>query len=63
MRRLLNHPRLFQPTLFQAPPARPSFQTLPADIQAKTIQLLARLLCHRRGGASASRENQEADDE
>ena len=63
MRRLVNHPRLGQTTLFQAPPARPSFRTLPPDIQAKTIQLLARLLRPRSDAVFASREGQEARDE
>jgi hypothetical protein len=33
-----------QPTLFHPPPARPHFQTLPQDLQDRTIRLLARLL-------------------
>jgi len=39
-------PRLSQPTLFHAHPrpTHPPFQTLPPDIQHKTIRLLARLL-------------------
>ena len=37
-------PRLSQPTLFRPPASRPSFQTLPAEIQEKAIRLLARLL-------------------
>jgi hypothetical protein len=38
-------PRLSQPSLFHCPPAPPPpFQTLPLDIQDKTIRLLARLL-------------------
>jgi hypothetical protein len=36
--------RVSQPTLFHPPPPRPPFQTLPPDIQARTIRLLARLL-------------------
>lgn len=44
MLRLLNRRRLPQPTLFHPPHQRPSFQTLPPEIQAKTIRLLARLL-------------------
>ena len=35
---------LSQPTLFHPPQPRPRFQTLPQDIQDKTIRLLARLL-------------------
>ena len=37
-------PRLSQPTLFRPPASGPSFQTLPPEIQEKTIRLLARLL-------------------
>jgi hypothetical protein len=44
MRRFVIPPRLLQPTLFRPVPSRPSFQTLPPEIQAKTIRLLARLL-------------------
>ena len=44
MRRFVMPPRLLQPTLFRPVPSRPSFQTLPPEIQAKTIRLLARLL-------------------
>jgi hypothetical protein len=36
--------RVSQPTLFHPPPPRPPFQTLPPDIQERTIRLLARLL-------------------
>jgi hypothetical protein len=36
--------RASQPTLFHPPPLRPQFQTLPHDIQDRTIRLLARLL-------------------
>jgi hypothetical protein len=44
MRRSVIPPRLSQPTLFHPVSSRPSFQTLPSEIQAKTIRLLARLL-------------------
>ena len=44
MSRLLNRRRLAQPTLFHRPHPRPLFQTLPPEIQEKTIRLLARLL-------------------
>ena len=44
MPRSMIPPRLSQPTLFRPPPSRPPFQTLPPDIQEKTIRLLARLL-------------------
>lgn len=37
-------PRVSQPTLFHPPPLRPSFQRLPAEIQDKTIRVLALLL-------------------
>ena len=33
-----------QPMLFHPPSPRPRFQTLPVDIQERTIRLLARLL-------------------
>ena len=36
--------RLVQPSLFQTPPAHPSFRGLPPETQGKTIVLLARLL-------------------
>jgi hypothetical protein len=36
--------RLSQPTLFHPPDPQPPFQTLPRDIQEKTMRLLARLL-------------------
>ena len=44
MRRSVIPRRLSQPTLFRPPASRPSFQTLPPEIQEKTIRLLARLL-------------------
>ena len=45
MPRSERRPRLSQPSLFHCPPAPPPlFQTLPLDIQDKTIRLLARLL-------------------
>jgi hypothetical protein len=44
MPRSLNPRRRAQPSLFQTPPAYPSFQRLPLETQAKTIVLLARLL-------------------
>jgi hypothetical protein len=44
MRRSVIHPRLVQPTLFRSVPERPSFRTLPSEIQTKTVRLLARLL-------------------
>jgi hypothetical protein len=58
MRRLLRRPRLSQPTLFHPPHPRPSFQTLPPEIQEKTIRLLGLLLrMHvERGLASGQQE-------
>jgi hypothetical protein len=44
MRQSVIPPRLSQPTLFRPLPSRPLFQTLPPEIQAKTIRLLAWLL-------------------
>lgn len=38
--------RFVQPSLFQRPPAHPSFRRLPPETQGKTIVLLARLLRH-----------------
>ena len=56
MRRSVIPPRLSQPTLFHPPPSRPSFQTLPPEIQVKTIRLLARLLRgHVERGAAVGR--------
>jgi hypothetical protein len=61
MLRSVNQPQLSQPTLFHPPPSRPSFQTLPPEIQEKTIRLLARLLRLHVDQAVAS--DQEARDE
>jgi hypothetical protein len=46
MPQFLRRARLSEPTLFHPHPhpMRPYFQTLPHDIQHKTIRLLARLL-------------------
>ena len=44
MRRSVIPPRLPQPTLFRPVSPYPTFQTMPVEIQAKTIRLLARLL-------------------
>jgi hypothetical protein len=60
MLRSVNRPRLSQPTLFHPPPSRPSFQTLPSDIQEKTIRLLARLLRLHIDRVLASGQGQEA---
>ena len=62
MPRSVDHTRLSQPSLFHPPPLGPQFQTLPPDIQDKTIRLLARLLrveADRRRAA----ETREAGDE
>jgi hypothetical protein len=63
MQRLLNRPRLSQPTLFHPPHPRPSFQTLPPQIQEKTIRLLARLLRGHVDGVVAAGLTREAHDE
>ena len=56
-------PRLSQPTLFRPPPSRPSFRTLPPEVQEKTIQLLARLLRGHVDRVGAARLALEARDE
>jgi hypothetical protein len=63
MPRFVNRPRLSQPTLFHRPHPRPSFQTLPPEIQAKTIRLLAQLLRVHIDQGLASGLAQEASDE
>ncbi len=63
MPRSVNSPRLAQPTLFHPPLSRPSFQTLPLEIQEKTIRLLARLLRLHADRVLASGQTQEACDE
>jgi hypothetical protein len=63
MLRSVNPPRLSQPTLFHPQPSRPSFQTLPPEIQEKTIRLLARLLRAHVDRGFASGPVQEARDE
>ncbi len=55
--------RLSQLTLFRPLPSGPSFQTLPPEIQAKTIRLLARLLRGHVDGVVAAGPAQEARDE
>jgi hypothetical protein len=62
MRRSVNPPRLSQPTLFHPRPACPSFQTLPPEIQEKTIRLLARLLRVHVDRGLAAGQTQEAGD-
>lgn len=63
MQHLLNRRRLSQPTLFHPPHPRPSFQTLPSEIQEKTIRLLARLLRVHVDRDLASGQAQEAEHE
>jgi hypothetical protein len=52
--------RASQPTLFHPPLTRPPFQTLPQDIQERTIRLLARLLLLRADQLRVSGEAEEA---
>ena len=63
MLRSVISPRLLQPTLFRPPASRPSFQTLPPEIQEKAIQLLARLLRGHLDRVGAARLAREAHDE
>jgi hypothetical protein len=56
-------PKLSQPTLFRPPASRPSFQTLPSEIQEKTIRLLARLLRGHVDGVVTAELTREAHDE
>ena len=63
MRRSMIPPRLSQPTLFRPPVSRPSFQTLPSEIQEKAIQLLARLLRGHSDRVIAAGVGREAHDE
>ena len=63
MQRLLNRLRFSQPTLFHPPHPRPSFQTLPPEIQETTIRLLARLLRLHVDRVFAAGVAQEAGDE
>jgi len=56
-------PKLSQPTLFRPPASRPSFQTLPSEIQEKTIRLLARLLRGHVDGVGVAELTREAHDE
>ena len=52
-----------QPTLFRPPPSRPSFPTLPTEIQGKAIRLLARLLSGHVNRVVAAGHQREARDE
>jgi hypothetical protein len=63
MRRARRRLRVSQPTLFHPPPLRPHFQTLPQDIQERTIRLLARLLRLHADQAPVTGEAREARDE
>ena len=63
MPRSVNRPRFSQPTLFHPLPPRPSFRTLPPDIQEKTIRLVARLLRLHADRVLASGQTREACDE
>jgi hypothetical protein len=63
MRQSVIPPRLSQPTLFRPLPSRPLFQTLPPEIQAKTIRLLARLLRAHIDHRVAAGSEREARDE
>ena len=63
MRQSVIPPRLSQPTLFRPAPSRPSFQTLPSEIQAKTIRLLARLLREHIDQVATAGSVREAGDE
>ena len=63
MPRFVNRPRLSQPTLFHPSHPRPSFQTLPHEIQEKAITLVARLLRLHVDRVLASGQTQEARDE
>jgi hypothetical protein len=49
-------PKHVQPDLFTAPPARPPWETLPAEARARALALLARLLraAHDRGPAASA---------
>jgi hypothetical protein len=63
MRQSMIPSRLSQPTLFRSPSSRLSFQTLPREVQAKTIRLLARLLRgHVDRGVVASRTRETHDE-
>jgi len=63
MRRFVIPPRLSQLTLFRPVPSRLSFQTLPPEVQAQTIRLLARLLREHIDHRAAAGSVREARDE
>ena len=49
--------------LFQPPPTRPSWKTLPAEVREQVIHLLAQMLCERRMWAAPTLVDQETADE
>ena len=63
MPRFVNLPRMSQPTLFHPSHPRPSFQTLPHEIQERAITLVARLLRLHVDQVVASDQIREASDE
>jgi hypothetical protein len=64
MRRFVIPPRLSQPTLFHPVPSPyPTLKTMPPEIQAKTIRLLARLLREHVAHGVAAGAAREARDE
>jgi hypothetical protein len=62
-RRRFSQPTLFHPPLFHPPHPRPSFQTLPPEIQEKTIKVLSRLLRLHADRGLAATQTKEACDE
>ena len=63
MRRSVIPPRLLQSTLFRPLSPYPTFQTMPPEIQAKAIRLLARLLREHIDRGVAAGSVREAHDE
>jgi hypothetical protein len=63
MPRVRRRCRVLQPTLFHPPPPRSLFQTLPPDIQERTIRLPARLLHRQADRPLGPGEAREARDE
>jgi hypothetical protein len=55
MRKTIRRSPYEQLDLFRPPPQRPTWMTLPKEIQQKVLQLLARLMsmAHSRSGAAA----------
>ena len=62
MQKLQSRYRRVQPDLFQATVKRPDWQSLPPEIQQKTLKLLARLL-HSRGAKEFAKNRKGAGDE